>query len=175
MIVSDETQQLLQAAANLVTSLGFIITVTGLFIALRSFRQEKENERRDRAYSTFDDLDNKYVEFMYKCAESPNLDFFSEPAPKERTVTQEELRVERAMFSVLMSIFERAFLMFERLPDEEAKDRQYSGWIECMRLYCTRESFLHEWRKIGTQFDAKFQEVMNGLISDETGIKKNVL
>lgn len=164
IVLSSEAQQLLQAAANLVTSLGLIITVTGIFIAIRSYKAEQERERRERAYGTFDDLDNKYVEFMYKCTEYPHLDLFSIPAPKDRSISEQDLLVERAMYSVLISIFERAFLMFERHADQESKERQYSGWVECMMSYCNRESFLHEWNKIGSQFDAGFQAEMNALI-----------
>ena len=163
--LSSETQQLLQATANLVTSLGLLVTMGGLFIAFRSYKKEQERERLEKAYGTFDDLDNKYVEFMYKCTEYPNLDLFSLPAPKERQVSENDILIERAMYSVLISIFERAFLMFERHADEEAKDRQFSGWVECMKSYCNRESFLHEWNKIGNQFDAGFQIEMNTMIN----------
>ncbi len=168
MTISNEIQQLLQASANLGNTLALIVTSIGIFIAIRSYRAERERERQERAYGTFDDLDNKYVEFMYKCTEYPHLDFFSIPAPRTRTVSENDLLIERAMFSVLISIFERAFLMFERHADDDVKDRQYLGWVECMRSYCTRESFLHEWNKIGTQFDAGFQVEMNSLIAEES-------
>ncbi len=170
MIVSNETQQLLQAAANLVTSLGLILTIVGLFFAVRSYKVEREKERLEKAYGTFDDLDNKYVEFMYKCTEYPNLDLFSIPARAGRKISKHDILIERALYSVLISIFERAFLMFERHADKDAKDRQYSGWVECMKSYCTRESFLHEWNLIGHQFDTRFHDMMKQLI--ETSVAK---
>ncbi len=167
LLLKQETQQLLQATANLVTSLGLILTLVGLFVALRSYRAERERERLEKAYGTFDDLDNKYVEFMYKCTEYPHLDLFSEPARSGRQISEADLLVERALYAVLISIFERAYLMFERHADKEAKDRQYAGWVECMKSYCTRESFLNEWNTIGHQFDTGFQQEMNALIEGE--------
>jgi hypothetical protein len=164
MTLTNETQQMLQAAANLVTTLGFIITIGVLYIAVRTYKVERQRERLERAYGTFDDLDNKYVEFMYKCTEYPHLDLFSVPAQPGRQVSGSDILVERAMYSVLISIFERAHLMFERHADKDARDRQYSGWVECMKTYCTRESFLHEWNTIGSQFDTGFQREMNGII-----------
>ena len=161
-----ENREFLEAAANLVTALGFIITIGGLFFALRTYRAERERERLERAYGTFDDLDNKYVEFMYKCTEYPRLDFFSVPAPKDRRIDDADLMIERAMFAVLISIFERAYLMFERHADREARERQYPGWVECMKTYCTRDSFLHEWNTIGEQFDTGFRREMNAIIAE---------
>lgn len=164
-----ENREFLEAAANLVTALGFIITIGGLFFALRTYRAERERERLEKAYGTFDDLDNKYVEFMYKCTEHPRLDFFSVPAPKGRSLSDADRLIERAMFAVLISIFERAFLMFERHADREARERQYPGWVECMKTYCTRGSFLAEWNAIGGQFDSSFQREMNAIIAQTSG------
>jgi len=160
-----ENREFLEAAANLVTARGFLITIGGFFFALRTYMAERERERLERAYGTFDDLDNKYVEFMYKCTEYPRLDFFSVPAPKDRNLSEADLLVERAMFAVLISIFERAYLMFERHADREARERQYPGWVECMKTYCTRGSFLAEWNAIGGQFDSGFQREMNAIIA----------
>jgi hypothetical protein len=159
-----ENQQFLDATANLVTTLGFIVTIGGLFFALRTYMLERKKERLEKTYATFDDLDNKYVEFMYKCTEYPHLDFFSIPAQQGRIISEQDMMVERAMFAVLISIFERAFLLFERHPDRQTKDRQYAGWVECMKTYCTRESYLREWNAIGDQFDSHFQREMNAII-----------
>ena len=87
-------------------------------------------------------------------------------------MTEQDLMIERALYSVLISIFERAFLMFERHADREAKERQYSGWLECMKSYCHRESFLQEWDAIGHQFDTGFQREMNELIMSGRGVEK---
>lgn len=166
-MIGEETQQLLSVAANVVTTLGIIFGAVGLFIAISTYRSERVKERLEREYGTFDDLDDKYVEFMYKCTEYPDLDLFSIPADKNRVISENDRKVERALFAVLISIFERAFLIFERHADETSKERQYPGWIECMKSYCLRDSFLNEWRDIGDQFDSGFQQEMNTLIEAE--------
>ncbi len=72
----------LQAGADIVTIFGIIFGTTGLFLSVQSLQREKEKDRLEKEYGTFDDLDNKYVEFQYACAEHPEPDFFSEPLPR---------------------------------------------------------------------------------------------
>lgn len=166
-MISTDTQQILASIANLVTILGIFFGIIGSIIAISSYRAERRKDRLEREYGTFDDLDDKYVEFMYMCTNHLGLDLFSDPAPSDRIISKEELKAERALFAVLISIFERAFLIFERHSEDAIKQRQYPGWVECMRSYCTRESFLFEWDKIGSQFDSSFQLEMNNIIQEE--------
>lgn len=163
----NDIHQYLLACAEMAPIWGMILGIVGLVVSLRTYKTERNKERLEREYGTFDDLDNKYVDFMYACTKHPTLDLFSNAANPNRHISQEELNTERALYSVLISIFERAFVMFERRATGNIKKLQYPGWIECMKSYCTRESFLHEWNKIGTQFDSDFQVLMNKLIKEE--------
>ncbi len=165
--MSNNIQILLEEGANAITILGVIFALGGLTVSMRTFLAERKKEHLEREYGTFDSLDNKYVEFMYACTKHPSLDLFSEPLGKNRVATKDDINIERALFSVLISIFERAFVMFERRAGEELKELQYIGWKECMRSYCIRESFLFEWHKIGNQFDKNFQKTLNALILEE--------
>ena len=147
--------------------LGVIIVVLGFVIALKTYQSERKKDRLEREYGTFNDLDDKYVEFMYKCTEFPQLDFFSREVSENRVVNEHEENIERAMFSVLISIFERAYLMFDRHDNLKIKQQQYDGWLDCMSMYCVRKNFLFEWQAIGEQFDKDFQVVMNKVIKKE--------
>ncbi len=158
--------QALQVSADLVTTAGIFVASIGLLIAYHTYKAERQNEKLEREFGTFNELDDKYVEFMYRCSEHPKLDLFSVPAIAGRVITDEELRIERALYSVLISIFERAHLMFEYRASEQMKQNQYQGWIECMKSYCMRDSFRHEWLLIGNQFDAGFRAQMDALMQD---------
>jgi hypothetical protein len=166
-MITNDTHLILQAGANLVTIFGIFFALIGIVLSLRAFLNERRKDHLEKEYGTFDSLDNKYVEFMYACTQHPQLDLFSEPLGPDRIATKEDLVTERALFSVLISIFERAFVMFERRAGEDIKNLQYDGWVKCMRSYCMRDSFVHEWKKIGDQFDIKFQEKLNAIIKEE--------
>lgn len=163
----NEVQPYLQAGSNIVTTLGILFATAGLTVTLRTYRNERRKERIAREYQTFNDLDDKYVEFMYACTQHPHLDLFSDAADPNRKVSQEDLNTEKALYAVLISIFERAFILFEIQADKNTRELQYLGWIECTRTYCTRRSFLSQWNKIGRQFDNDFQVKMNSIIQQE--------
>ncbi len=155
-------------AADIASIIGYIGAMIGMVISIKSYRNAIARERLAREYGTFDDLDNKYVEFMYKCTQFPHLDIFSSPiVTKGRVISLSDLQTERALFAVLISIFERVFIMFEQRVEENIHQRQYSGWIDCMRSYCLRDSFLAEWQAIGCQFDTGFQQKMDQIIEEE--------
>lgn len=160
-----------------------IATTIGILIAVITYKKESKKDRMEREYGTFNDLDDKYVEFMYKCSENTALDLF----PKTHSASihpilysypiidsfndemnQENRIKERALFSVLISIFERAFVMFNyRCHDiKNLRSQQFEGWTECMSTYCTRPSFVYEWVKIGEQFDKGFQNCMEEIINE---------
>lgn len=169
-MLSNNIQQYLQAGSNIATTLGIIFAIAGLTVTIRTYRNERKKERIAREYQTFNDLDDKYVEFMYACTQHPNLDLFPDAADPNRKISREELNTEKALYSVLISIFERAFILFEKQADEENRRLQYQGWVECMRTYCTRRSFLNQWNKTGKQFDNDFQKKMNSIIQEEQKI-----
>ena len=166
-MISNDIQQYLQAGSNIATALGIIFAIGGLTVTIRTYRNERKNERIAREYETFNDLDDKYVEFMYACTQHPHLDLFSDAADPYRALSREDVNTEKALYSVLISIFERAFILFERQADKNIRGLQYLGWLECMKTYCTRESFLSQWNKIGKQFDNDFQVKMNSIIQEE--------
>jgi hypothetical protein len=163
----NEVQPYLQAGSNIATTLGIIFATASLTVTLRTYRNERRKERIAKEYATFDDLDDKYVEFMYACTQHPHLDLFPDAADPNRKVSQEDLNTEKALYAVLISIFERAFILFKIQADKNIRKLQYLGWIECMRTYCTRRSFLSQWNTIGRQFDNDFQVKMNSIIQEE--------
>ena len=167
----DELTKYTQLLTYIVAIVSCVGGLTGMVVSIRTYRDGKEKERLRQEYGTYDELDNKYVEFMYTCAALPRLDLLSVPLQGERDLTHEELRMERALFAVLISIFERVFVMFtNRLDKNDCKEvykTQYNGWIDCMRSYCTRPSFRAEWNLIGSQFDKRFYNMMNEIIDDQ--------
>jgi hypothetical protein len=162
--MDPQITQFIDVAADIVTIIGVLGAIIGIAISCRTYSTQKIKDRLDREYGTFDELDDKYIEFMYVCAQHPELDLFSEPALGNRNLTHEQLKTERALYAVLISIFERAYVMFEQRAEKQMYERQFSGWEKCMESYCGRKSFLSEWERIGEQFDSAFRVRMDEII-----------
>jgi hypothetical protein len=148
--------ELSQLAANIATFLGFPIGVLVLALAARS-------ERRDREFGTYDTLDEKYLDYLRLCAENPkaNLYYYEispEPLSEEETVTR------YAIFEVLVSLMERAYLMHKG-HRQKMRDDQWSGWEHFCMAWARQNRFRELWAILGDQFDAEFTEFMNRLIA----------
>ena len=133
-----------------------IIGVAGVIIAYLKYRKERE-------YGTYDSLDNKYMEYQGLCLQYPYLDVFDvrdetsikNPQKSDSEIAKEEL----ILFTMLFSIFERAYLLYK---DKSGKLRklQWTGWEEYIESYCKRPNFRKAWEKSGKTFDKKFQAYM---------------
>lgn len=142
-----------------------IVTILGLPLAIFLYYQEKKKERRDREYGTYNALDDKYIQFLELCIEHADLDVFDVPLEDRNKSSPKQRRQEQILFTILISILERAFLMYKD-QSSEIKKRQWTGWVDYMRDYCSRENFRREWKKLGEQFDTEFVGLMNRLIAE---------
>ena len=114
---------------------------------------------RDRELGTYNALDEKYIEYQQICMKHPGLDVFDVPHPSPPALSPEDERKQLILFTVLMSIFERAFLMY-RDQATSVKQRQWEGWDAYIQSFCQRENFRQAWKISGTTFDTDFQAYM---------------
>nr|CBX28143.1 unknown protein [uncultured Desulfobacterium sp.] len=68
-------------------------------------------------------------------------------------------RQEQVLFLILISILERAYLMYHD-QSTDIKKRQWTGWVEYIRDYCRKENFRRRWPTLGPQFDKGFVTFM---------------
>ncbi|MDH5178239.1 MAG: hypothetical protein OEZ39_16910 [Gammaproteobacteria bacterium] len=157
---TNEYMNFFQALAN-------IVTTVGLPFAIATFIFQKTKDHKTEEDNAFHQLDESYVSFMKLCLANPDLDVFGKAIEKDYEPTEEQIRREDAIFSILISLFERAHVMF-RNKSEDFRQSQWLGWIEYMKSYCCRPNFLRQWKNIGNQFDLQFYTFMEKLIEEET-------
>jgi hypothetical protein len=152
-----------QDAKLVIDILGGIAVLLGVPAGLYQFARAVKKEQRDREYATYDAVDQRFVEFETFCFEHTRLDISGIQNAQPYELTAEEQKQELIAFSVLLSMFERAFLMYHD-QSTEIKRRQWSGWDEYIRGYCKRENFRKAWPILGTTFDSEFQAYMRHFI-----------
>jgi len=153
----------------LATLISVLIAVT-LFIqgqqkeALEHARaavQERELRVRD-AYSA---LDDKYLDYVKLCLQNPDLDVFDTPMVNPAPRTTEQQRRESMVLSTLLSILERAYLMYGS-PTDDFERHQWNAWAAYMTAWSSRANFRSEWAKSRLEFDSNFAKYMDGLIQN---------
>ena len=152
----QEIKDLLQISASAAVLVGI---PWGLYQHYRAVKKEQ----RDRELGTYNALDEKYIEYQRLCLDHSNLDVADVPHQHVSRSSPEDERKQVILFTILMSIFERAYLMYGDQATS-VKRRQWSGWDEYIRSFCRRDNFRKAWEDSGTTFDTSFHAYMAGII-----------
>ena len=119
--------------------LSYIVTVIGLPFAIVLFLYQERRERENEEEEVFQLLSNNYQDFLNVVLNNAELKLFSTKATQNLTEEQQERT--RVIFEMLISLFERAYLLaFEEKMTAIQKRRWYS-WEDNMREWCGREDF----------------------------------
>ena len=173
LVNQKETKMSLNEYASIFQLIANVVTAIGLPFAIITFLFQKQKENKAELENTFHQLDESYVSFMQLCLANPDLDIFGIAVEDGYHPTKEQLRREHAIFGILISLFERAHVMF-RDKSQEFRVYQWLGWVEYMKSYCYRTNFIREWNNIGHQFDKQFNEFMERLIEETISARKEI-
>lgn len=121
-------------------ALSYIVTIFGLPMAILVFMYEQRRERQGDEEELYQRLSDEYTGFLKLVLGSPDLQLLRKAAP-DQPLTDEQQERKRAIFNILVSIFERAYLLvFEERMDRQAQ-RLWRSWEDYMREWCRRKDF----------------------------------
>lgn len=117
----------------------YAVTVIGLPVAILIFALEQRKQRVNEETEIQQMLANSYTDFLKLVLANPDLRLLgSRRAPD---LSPEQAERIRAIYSILVSLFERAFVL-TWAPRMSERDRHYFGsWEDLMREWCAREDF----------------------------------
>lgn len=152
------------------------LSITGP-LALLGYWRAKKNEQREREYRTYDELDNKFLEYQ-KLALQYDLDLIDVPdASPALAPDRLRLRHELVTASCGFALFQRAFLMFHGQSDA-FKQRQWQGWDRLLTSFLARAGVRHAWQICKLHFDTAFQAFVDARLMaflEQTGADQAVL
>jgi len=153
----------LQFVRDILEIASYVVIVLGIPAGLVQYIINKRKERETQEYETYHALDERFMDYQLLCLQNPQLDVFDIPEERPVSINQLEKKKELIIFTVLFSIFERAYLMYKDQPSE-LKKRQWIGWHSYIESFCKRENFRNAWEKSGSMFDDEFQSYMDFMV-----------
>ena len=129
----------------------YIVTVIGLPFAIAIFVLEQRKERQNEEEEIFQRLSDEYREFLKLVLENADLHLLRKESARV-VFTEEQMERCLAIFGILISLFERAYL----LVYEDAMDRQ------TQRMWKSWEDYMTEWVR-----RADFREALPALLEGE--------
>jgi hypothetical protein len=119
--------------------LSYVVTVVGLPLAISVFVFEQRKERNNEEEEVYQLLSDNYQEFLKIALDHPDLRLFaSEETP---ALSQEQRERMFIIFSMLISLFERAYLLLYEDDMKEKQLRRWRSWEDYMGEWCNRADF----------------------------------
>lgn len=119
--------------------LSYIVTVIGLPLAIVTFVLEQRKERENEEEEVYQLLADNYTDFLKLVIANPDLGLRAQQAPKHLSDEQRERM--QALYEILISLFERAYLLAYEEKMNRKQQRRWSSWEDFMREWCKREDF----------------------------------
>jgi hypothetical protein len=145
--------------------LSYIVTVVALPLAIFTFWHEQRKERENEDEETYQLLSDAYADFLKLVMANPDLQLRSRRSAPEFTDEQNERR--QVVFEMLVSLFERAYLLAYDENMSEKQRRRWHSWDDYMREWCRRPDFCAMLPRLLQGEDPDFVACINRIAQEE--------
>ena len=145
----------------------YAVTVVGLPFAIAIFFYEQRKERENEEEEQYQHLSDAYNEFLRVVLDNADLQLrthepLANPTPEQR----ERMLV---IFDMLISLFERAYLVAYKDEMDAAERRRWNSWDDYMREWCRRDDFFNALPLLLRGEDPDFQSYIKRVAQEERG------
>ena len=141
--------------------LSYIVTTIGFPAAIVAFLYEQKKERDNEEEEVYQLLSDNYQDFLKIALEHSDLSLFSAEHTPELTKEQRERML--IIFSMLISLFERAYLLLYEPKMSGQQRRRWLSWEDYMREWCRRADFCAMLPELLEGEDPEFGHYIRGL------------
>ena len=118
----------------------YVVTVVGLPFAILVFWLEKRKERQNEEEEIYQRLSDDYAEFSRLLLQHADLHLLSDRYGDE-PLSAEQRERKKIIFDILISLFERAFILVYEDDMSPQTRRLWSTWDDYIKSWCEREDF----------------------------------
>ncbi len=147
----------------------YVVTVLGLPAAIGIFFWQEIKERANEEEEGYQLLSDAYNDFLKIVLVHPDLHLrTNEPLPNPTPEQNERMLV---IFDMLISLFERAYLVAYSENMTAQQKRHWNSWDDYMREWCRREDFVSALPLLLRGEDIDFQAYIRRVAQEErTGV-----
>ncbi|MFM7330892.1 MAG: hypothetical protein ACKO1L_04415 [Brachymonas sp.] len=145
----------------------YVVTVLGLPLAIGIFFWQERKERANEEEEGYQLLSNAYNDFLKIVLANPDLHLrTNEPLPSP---TQEQNERMLVILDMLISLFERAYLVAYKDDMSSEERRRWNSWDDYMREWCRRDDFYNALPLLLRGEDPDFQSYIRRVAQEERG------
>lgn len=143
----------------------FVVTVFGLPFAIWVFLVQQRAERENEEEEAYLHLADAYNDFLKVVLANSDLQLRTQTALPDPTPEQKERML--VVFDMLISLFERAFLVAHKPVMTADEQRRWNSWDDYMREWCRREDFAAALPFLLRGEDPQFQAYITRVAAEE--------
>jgi hypothetical protein len=118
----------------------YVVTVIAMPFGIGVFIYEQRRDRQNDEEELYQRLSDEYAEFSKLLLDNADLGLLTQAVVKKE-LTPEEVERKSILFDILISLFERAYiLVYEERMSDQTK-RLWASWDDYIRFWCAREDF----------------------------------
>lgn len=118
--------------------LSYVVTIVGFPFALWIFIYEQKKERENDEEEIYQKLSDEYAGFLKLILQNSDLQLGSS---KVISLSPEQEERKMILFNLLISLFERAYILGYEENMSRQKQRRWQSWEDYMLEWCKREDF----------------------------------
>lgn len=146
--------------------LSYVVTVVGLPFALLVFILEQRKNRLNEQEEIYQRLSDEYREFLKLVLDNADLQLLRRDGGR-RDLTPEQNERRLAIFGILVSLFERAYLLVYEVRMDKQTQRLWQSWEDYMREWIRRPDFSEALPELLQGEDEDFTRYVQALAAKE--------
>lgn len=147
--------------------LSYVVTIIGLPFAIIVFMHEQRRERQTEQEEIYQRLSDEYAGFLKLLLENADLRLLRSQHGVE-SVTEEQDERRFAIFNILVSLFERAYMLVYEEDMDKQNARLWRSWEDYMREWCRRADFRAALPLLLPGEDDDFQRYIQRIATEES-------
>ena len=146
----------------------YIVTVIGLPFAIAVYFLDQRKERDNEEEEAYQLLSDAYNEFLKVVLENADLKLLSQTHVPELDDEQRERM--RVIFEMLISLFERAYIVAYEDDMSEVARRRWNSWEDYMRMWARHDDFYHAMPLLLRGEDPEFCSYIRKIADEERAL-----
>jgi len=148
--------------------LSYVVTTIGFPAAIAAFLYEQKKERDSDEEEVYQLLSDNYQDFLKILLDNPDLRLFSSGQARDLSIEQRERMV--IIFNMLISLFERAYLLLYEQGMSPKQARRWHSWEDYVLEWCRRSDFRSRLPELLSGEDPDFVRYVEALAAGATGL-----
>lgn len=143
----------------------YVVTVIGLPMAILIFVLEQRKERENEEEEVYQLLSDNYQDFLKTCLDHADLKLFQIKNTEDLTPEQREKMI--IIFSMLISLFERAYLLLYETGMSKKQHRRWRTWEDYMGEWMARADFREMLPELLDNEDPEFVAYLKSIVPEK--------